>query len=95
MKIGAKKLEIGKWQFRLCVYKTAPFRLEGFQPQIIVHFAKFRQRPPEGEMAMKGRDYKGFIFDWVAPRIDIIITTKTFYIFRKRIVVPYKIKLRF
>ena len=75
MKIGAKKLELNKWQFRFILEKCPPWMF-GFAPHIIIHFAKFHTRPNEGECFTKDH-YKGFIIDWTVPLYRLTLMVRT------------------
>lgn len=75
MYIGAKRLELNKWQFRLRIEKSPPW-LMGFAPHVMFHFAKVIKRPPEGSVITKDC-YKGIIWDYTIPTYRLTITYRT------------------
>ena len=82
--LGAKKLEIGKWQFCLVVESCPPQMIGVFCPHIYFHCAKVHTRPPVGEMITR-EHYKGVIWDWVLPLDRIVFKTRTFQVWRWRV----------
>lgn len=73
MRIGNLNREKNGWQFQFSI--GAPvWRLNWYPPQIMIAFLKLlRHDWPVGEYAMRGRDFKGFIWEYVLPLPDIIL----------------------
>lgn len=74
MKIGAKKLQLNKWQFRFVLEKRPPW-LIGFAPHILIHLAKVHIAPKEGQLMNKDL-YRGFIFDYTLPTYRYVFRTR-------------------
>lgn len=92
--IGAKKRELGKWQFRFIVETCPPTMFRAFCPHVVFYLAKVHQLSPQGEMLQKGRDYKGIIWEWTFPYHRIIFKERTLLVPANRFTkFLYKIKL--
>ena len=70
------KKELNKWYFGIDWGKCRPWQ-KGFYPYFDFWFLKFIHFPPQGEMPMRGRDYKGILIrrDF---RPSIMFVSRTF-----------------
>ena len=71
MELGAKKLELNKWQWRIMIGVRPPYMIRVFKPYIRLHFAKIIQKPGRGSVFTRN-DFKGIVWDWVCP-IGIVV----------------------
>jgi len=91
MKIGAKKLKLNNWQFRLILEKCPPYIFGGFVPHILVQLTKFHQKPPMGDKPKKGLHYQGFTWEYTLPTYKWIIEVRRIKI--GKVLFPYSVKI--